>query len=98
MLPTHRLISASGGDAFSADQLLPDQSEQEGIHTIPCTMVLRLDRQEGCVNYVSPFLARLVKAPSVGRKMWHLATLQYHRWATPSTGRADSDYAVDRIA
>ena len=51
-----------------------------------------------CVNYVSPFLARLVKAPSVGRKTWHLATLQYHRWATPSTGRADSDYAVDRIA
>jgi hypothetical protein len=74
-------------------QLLPDQSEQEGVHTFPCTLVLRLDRQEGCVNYVSPFGARLVKPPSVGRKKWHLATLQYHRWTRPSesTGRADSD-------
>jgi hypothetical protein len=31
--PTARALSASGGDALSAGQLLPDQSEQEGIRT-----------------------------------------------------------------
>ena len=40
------------------------------------TSWLRLARQEGCLNFVSPILACPAEGPSIGRMTWHLATQQ----------------------
>jgi hypothetical protein len=39
---------------------------------------------EPCLTTLSP----TGQAPSVGRKTWHLATLQYHRWTNLKPARA----------
>jgi hypothetical protein len=49
---------------------------------------------EPCFTILSLTSQGTMMPPSMGRKTWHLATLQYqyHCWTTQSTGLADSDF------
>jgi hypothetical protein len=84
-------LSTFGGDAFSADQLLPGQSEQEGIHACPCTKMASTSPAGGVFGILPAYLAELVKGHLRAGTTWHLTTPRRYRWESKRAG-TDLDY------
>ena len=106
-MPPSELLLASGGNDFSADQLLPGQSEQEGIHACPRTMMASTSPAGGVFGILPAYLAELVKGHLRAGTKWHLTTPRRYRWdpwagvSRPGQsrlvpGRADSDHGILR--
>ena len=90
-IPPSELLLASGGDAFSTDQLLPGQSEQEGIHACPCTRMASTSPAGGVFGILPAYLAELVKGHLRAGTTWHLTTPRRYRWESKRAG-TDLDY------
>ena len=77
----NELLVAPGYDTFSADQLLPGQSEQEGIHACPRTMMASTSPAGGVFGILPAYLAELVRVHLRAGMTWDLATAQRYSWA-----------------
>ena len=70
----NELLVAPGYDTFSADQLLPGQSEQEGIHACPHTMMASTSPAGGVFGILPAYLAELVRVHLRAGMTWDLTT------------------------